>query len=249
MIRRSASNVQSDKRERKGHTAQKYVRKTGMNAPLVLSDELRALTGLGEISNRSQVLSEIGKYIRANNLYAMEGRKFVVCDSLLSALLNTEGTILFQDIQRFIKHHLTDPSEMGPEYEARAIDFFEKYLAARGALASWHAPHRTKDPRGLNSAEAQRRLRERGQGMFAEVYIEQCLRPLCNGNTYMSRPAILKSVWAYIKNNNLQDPSKRRRILVSETLRDALRLPDVEWIDTFQLGGYVFKLTSSRRKK
>lgn len=249
MIRSPTSNVRPCKTESKSHIAKKYVRRTGMNAPLVLSDELRELTGLGEISNRSQVLAEINKYVKANNLRAKDGRRVVVCDSVLSALFKTEGTILFQDIHRFLKPHLTDPSDMGPEYEARALDFFDNYLAERGAIASWRAPQRSKDPRGLNSAEAQRRLRERGQGMFAEVFIEPCLRALCNGNTYMSRPAVLKSVWAYIKNNNLQHPTKRRRILVNKTLTDALRLPDVEWIDSFQLGGYVFRLTASHRNK
>eukprot|EP00737_Agarophyton_chilense_P002660 gb/GEZJ01003047.1/.p1 GENE.gb/GEZJ01003047.1/~~gb/GEZJ01003047.1/.p1 ORF type:complete len:311 (-),score=37.32 gb/GEZJ01003047.1/:479-1411(-) len=226
----------------------KYIRRTGLNTPVVLSKELGSFIGEGDISNRARVLSYLSKYLRENNLYVGGEKKRVSFDEQLSSLFQVTGEVSFKDFFRLMKPHLTDPSVMGPEYEARAKKFFEQYLEQRGARASWDAPQRGLDPRGMNSFVAQKKLRRKRQGMFAEAYLEPCLRPICNGKTYLSRPDALKAVWAYIKNHDLQDAQNGRRIRVSETLRDALRLPDVEWIDSFKLGSYVFKLLSKREK-
>eukprot|EP00178_Gracilaria_changii_P013724 TRINITY_DN386_c0_g3_i1.p1 TRINITY_DN386_c0_g3~~TRINITY_DN386_c0_g3_i1.p1 ORF type:complete len:298 (-),score=27.54 TRINITY_DN386_c0_g3_i1:270-1163(-) len=223
----------------------KYIRRTGMNIPVVVSKELQDVFGGSDISNRSQILADLCKYVRENDLYVGDHKKIVSCDERLSSLLHVVGEVQFWEIFRLLNRHLKDPSDLGPEYELRANEFFEKYLEQRGAVV---APPRSRDPRGVNSAATQKRLRRERQGMFAEVHIEPCLRPLCGGKCELPRPEVLKSVWAFIKKNKLQDATNGRRVRVTETLRDALRLPNVEWIDSFRLGGYVFKLTSKKEQ-
>ncbi|KAI0561885.1 SWIB complex BAF60b domain containing protein [Gracilaria domingensis] len=246
MIRHANTPIQPKKQLGADSVQHKYIRRTGMNTPVVVSKELRDCIGVGDLSNRTQVIAGFRKYVRENNLYVGSDTKRILCDERLSSLINFIGELDFWDVYRLLKRHVTDPADLGPEYESRAHDYYEKYLEQRGALASSLKPQRSMDPRGKNSAAAQKQLKEQRRGMFVDVCVAPCLRPLCDGKSQMSRPQVLKSVWAYIKKQNLQDAKNRRRIRVTETLRDALRLPDVEWIDSFRLGGYIFKLTSKR---
>lgn len=243
----SSKSAQSKSRSQKKNPSPVYLRKTGMNTPVVLTNELRDFIGKGDIMNRSQIMSDIGKYLKEQNLYTKKKNKTFVCDHRLSAILKIDGEHRYDDLHRLLGPLISKPSELGPEYETRADKYFEDYLKQRGAVAlSSTTPRgsRSPDRRGKNSSEVQKRLRESGQGMFARVYIHPSLRQICGGEEYMSRPDVLKSVWNYIKDNKLQDPVERRQVCVSDTLRDALQLPDIKRIDCFHIGRFVFKLTS-----
>lgn len=58
------------------------------------------------------------------------------------------------------------------------------------------------------------------------------------GKGPMSRPEITKKLWAYIKSNNLQDPSDKRTILADEKLQKVF---GKDKIGMMQMAGVVSK--------
>lgn len=213
------------------------VKKTGLNTAMVLSKRMQEFAGT-EMMTRAELCSLFLQYIRENNLYVQGDRQRFKCDATLEVLFGTTGIHNRSHIMRLMSPHLTSPSLMGAEYERRSRQLFEEELKERGAIDRRQLRF-VKDSRGRNSPKKQA-LRKRGIGLFAEVEIAPRLQPLCGGQQRMSRPQALKAVWRYIKTNNLQDPSKRRRIIVNEVLRNALQVSaDREWIDCFHVTGYV----------
>lgn len=221
------------------------VKKTGLNTAMVLSKRMQKFAG-ADMMTRAELFRRILLYIRDNNLYVQNDKNRFTCDRTLEMLLGTVGIQNRSQIMRLMGPHLMNPTVMGAEYEKRSRKMFEEELKQRGAMNRRELRF-IKDPRGRNSPK-KIELREKGVGLYAEVDIAPSLRPLCEGRKRMSRPQVLKAVWNYIKTHNLQHPNKRRYIIVSDVLRKALQVGvDREWIDSFEVTGYVCKLLTSRK--
>lgn len=221
------------------------VKKTGLNTAVVLSKRMQNFAGM-EMMTRAKLFSRFVQYIRENNLYIQGDKRRFKCDATLEILLGTTGIHNRSQIMRLMSPHLTSPSLMGVEYERRSRQLFEKDLKQRGAMDRRQLRF-IKDPRGRNSPKKQA-LRERGVGLFADVEIAPALQLLCGRQQRMSRPQVLKAVWSYIKIHNLQDPSKRRHIIVNDMLRNGLQISaDRKWIDCFDVTGYVSSQLTTRK--
>eukprot|EP00878_Enallax_costatus_P013826 GHUV01014461.1.p1 GENE.GHUV01014461.1~~GHUV01014461.1.p1 ORF type:complete len:188 (+),score=69.96 GHUV01014461.1:577-1140(+) len=57
----------------------------------------------------------------------------------------------------------------------------------------------------------------------------------------MPRPQVVKAIWAYIRQNNLQDPSDKRKIIVDEKLSKFLTHPVGIFSMNKQLSNHCFK--------
>lgn len=215
------------------------LKKSGMNYPTVLSNELRQFLG-EEMMIRAEIVTKFSQYIKDNNLYSPHSKKYFRLDSTLSELLGKTGEYKVLHVQRLLKPHLTPPAANGKDYEERADAMFQKYLQDRGAINSQDVV-RQKDPRGLNSLVTQKELHSKGLGMYAPVQVPPHIRPICKGKAEMSRPRVIKSVWDYIKKNKLQDSKARRTIHLDDGLRQALQVTDRESLDAFELPKYVWK--------
>jgi len=64
---------------------------------------------------------------------------------------------------------------------------------------------------------------KRKTGFHKPLNLSPALSNLFDGETQMSRPQITSRIWAYIKGNDLQDPSDRRFIICDTKLRDVFR--------------------------
>lgn len=223
------------------------IKRTGMNSPVVLSEELQKFAG-DDIMARSKVLSLLGDYIKENNLYLKGNKRRFVTDHFLSNLLGVNGDQPLLALQPLISKHLRKPADVGPEYVERSERMYQQYLKERGAVDSKMVSV-LADPRGLNSSKTQRELKAKGKGMYKAVTVDPCLRPILGGHASMSRPQILQTVWKYIKEKNLQDPQNRRRIIISEDLRKALKVTDADTIDCFHVGRYLWKLCKDPAEK
>lgn len=196
---------------------------------------------------RRDVISAISKYVHDAKLMTPHDKRKFVCDEYLLDTLGREhahGEHEFLHINKLIAPSLQLPSVLGPEYQSRAAKMFSDYVKSRGALDS-STVRRQMDNRGKNSSVAQKILREKGMGMFSDVYIDGELSRLCGGKTQMSRPQLLKSVWDHIRANQLQTPTNKRKIIVDATLRAALRIFDTDVVDSFHIGRYLWKLCRS----
>lgn len=218
-----------------------------MNYPVVLSKELRQFLGK-EMMTRAEILSKLCHYIRENDLNVKGNKQFFYCNEVFQKLFKVDGKYRLLQLQTLIKPHLIRPSALGKDCEDKANKLFKKYLEERNAISSDDVDG-SKDPRGMNSAKAQRELYAKGLGMYAEVELSPSIRSICGGKERMARPKILQSVWNYIKSNELQDSRQRRTIIIDDVLGEALQITDRDSLDCFELPKYIWRQTGRQTRK
>lgn len=105
--------------------------------------------------------------------------------------------------------------ELDDEAIARRLQE-EENSRARGRRA------KTKLPK----IKAKRISRPAGSTGFNQPFLlSKPLSRLLDGATELSRPQVVKQIWAYIKANDLQDPSDRRIIVCDEKLLAVFKKP------------------------
>jgi len=60
-------------------------------------------------------------------------------------------------------------------------------------------------------------------GFQKEYWLSDPLSIVCGGKAQASRTEVTKLVWEYIKNNNLQNPSDKRKIVADEVLQKVFK--------------------------
>jgi len=62
-----------------------------------------------------------------------------------------------------------------------------------------------------------------GSGLLVPLQLsDDLVKFIGTGESMLSRSDVVKKMWDYIKENNLQDPSDRRKIICDEKLKDLL---------------------------
>ena len=79
--------------------------------------------------------------------------------------------------------------------------------------------------------------------MYTEADVLSSISTLFHGKRRISRPTILKSVWDFIKENNLQKPKDKRIIVLDDVLKDALPVSRLDSVNCFELSRYVWSQT------
>ncbi|KAH0836262.1 hypothetical protein AYO21_10216 [Fonsecaea monophora] len=71
--------------------------------------------------------------------------------------------------------------------------------------------------------EERKQKPKRDTGFHKPLNLSQALSNLFDGATQLSRPETTKRIWAYIKANELQDPSDKRYIICDARMRDVFK--------------------------
>jgi len=91
---------------------------SGFTKPTLISDELAAFLEKepGTIMARTQVTSELTKYIRTNNLKDVNNGRNINADEKLAKLLNLtpEDKLTYFNLQYYIKHHFPKATAVEP---------------------------------------------------------------------------------------------------------------------------------------
>jgi hypothetical protein len=91
---------------------------SGFTKPTLISDELAVFLDkpLGTIMARTQVTSELTKYIRTNNLKDVNNGRNINADEKLAKLLNltAEDKLTYFNLQYYIKHHFPKATAVEP---------------------------------------------------------------------------------------------------------------------------------------
>eukprot|EP00581_Thalassiosira_minuscula_P016295 CAMPEP_0183731826 /NCGR_PEP_ID=MMETSP0737-20130205/36570_1 /TAXON_ID=385413 /ORGANISM="Thalassiosira miniscula, Strain CCMP1093" /LENGTH=331 /DNA_ID=CAMNT_0025964661 /DNA_START=66 /DNA_END=1061 /DNA_ORIENTATION=- len=95
----------ADRKEKSAGGANK--KKTGMQAPYRLSEELRAVVGKS-ILPRPQVTQALWAYIRENNLQNPEDKREIICDSLLSRVMGGQSKVTMFSMNKYITPHMLE---------------------------------------------------------------------------------------------------------------------------------------------
>ncbi|GMI76932.1 hypothetical protein like AT1G49520 [Hibiscus trionum] len=180
----------------------------GFNKASRLSPQLQELLGVPELA-RTEVVKQIWVYIREKNLQDPVNKKNIICDEPLHALFGVDSIDMFQMNKALSKHILpSDPDE---------VKSMEKEKPRKH--------EREEDPDEAKGKE------KRQKGFLAPLQLSDGLvKFLGTGENELTRAAVIKRMWDYIKENNLQDPSDKRKVLCDEKLKE---LFDVETFHGF----------------
>lgn len=206
-----------DKRKRKTSTKTKSkTKKTtkrragsgGLNAPLILSPVLGEFLGAKEMS-RTQIVKQLWEYIKENDLQDPSDKRFILSDSKLKHVFGIDRFSGFS-MNKLLNDHLTKldgtscKKEKTEEEEKaeKARKAAKKKAGGRGKAAKADKPKKAAPNNGFNKP----------------MLLSPVLSSFLNNQTELPRPQVVKQIWEYIKENNLQDNADKRYILCDDKL-------------------------------
>ncbi|KAE9613020.1 hypothetical protein Lal_00027530 [Lupinus albus] len=180
-----------------------------------LSPQLQELMGAPEMA-RTEVVKQLWAYIREKDLQDPENRRNIICDEPLRAIFCVNSINMFQMNKALSKHIWPLDSDDVVQVKAESKE------------------KKKKQEREEDSDEPKRKeKRQKGgkSGFLAPLKLSDALANfLGTGESELTRAEVIKKMWDYIKGNNLQDPSDKRKILCDEKLKE---LFDVDTFNGF----------------
>ncbi|XP_071703029.1 uncharacterized protein [Rutidosis leptorrhynchoides] len=208
------SNSKSGGSRKKGSKKEdKEVKKKGGGFTKLcsLSPQLQQLTGVAELA-RTEVVKQLWSYIREHNLQDPANKRNIRCDGPFRELFGVDTIDMFQMNKALTKHIWPLNSDASP---ASAVPKEKK-------------PKKEREEDSDEPKRKEKRQKSAGgsSGILALIPLSDALvKFLGTGENALARSDVVKRIWDYIKQNNLQDPSDKRRILCDEKLKE---LFDVE---------------------
>jgi upstream activation factor subunit UAF30 len=205
----------SGKRSKKSSSNKEKSRKGtggGFNKLCGLSPELQSVLGVSELS-RTQVVKQLWVYIRENDLQDPQNRRKILCDDKLRSVFRKDSIDMFE-MNKVLSNHIlrlengnvvsedSEPKSKRQKQEKKGLEDSES--------KSKRQKQEKKDGgRGKNS------------GFCSPLPLSDALVTfLGTGESQLSRAEVVKRIWGYIKDKNLQDPSDKRRIVCDMKLRE-----------------------------
>ncbi|XP_075674265.1 uncharacterized protein LOC142643493 [Castanea sativa] len=198
----------SKKRERSAKKVKDTKKRGGGFTKLCsLSPQLQTFTGATNLA-RTEVVKKLWAYIRENNLQDPKNRQNILCDESLRAIFRVDCINMFQMNKALTKHIWPLNVEDGvPD------DSLQKEKQCK-----------QEDEEEEDSDDPNRRGKRQkkgSSGLLACLPLSDALvKFLGTGENSLSRAGAVKRMWEYIKQNDLQDPSDKRRILCDDKLKE-----------------------------
>ncbi|KAK8587067.1 hypothetical protein V6N13_086073 [Hibiscus sabdariffa] len=186
----------------------------GFNKASRLSPQLQELLGVPELA-RTEVVKQIWVYIRDKNLQDPVNKKNIICDETLHALFGVDSIDMFQMNKALSKHILPlDPDEV------KSMEKEKPQKHEREEVKSMEKEKPRKHEREEDTDEAKGK-EKRQKGFLAPLQLSDALAKfLGTGENELTRASVIKRMWDYIKENNLQDPSDKRKVICDEKLKE-----------------------------
>nr|XP_043618211.1 upstream activation factor subunit spp27-like [Erigeron canadensis] len=205
-----ASNGKSSKKRSKKQNTEVKKRGGGFTKLCSLSPQLQKLIGVPELA-RTEVVKQLWSYIKEHDLQDPANRKNIRCDGPLHELFQVDSIDMFQMNKALAKH-------IWP-------------LDSDGASVSSAPKEKQRKERDEDAEETKRKEKRQkggsggggssGSGIHAPIPLSDALvKFLGTGENALARSDVVKRIWAYIKQNDLQDPSDKRRILCDDKLKE-----------------------------
>lgn len=184
-------------------------KKGGFNKPCALSPQLQKLVGEPELG-RPEVVKKIWAYIREKNLQNPENKRKILCDEVLSGIFQVKSIDMFQMNKVLSKHIWPLNEENGTQVKTSV----KRRLPKKGREEDSDEP-KQKDKRQKGG----------GSGFLAPVQLSDALvKFLGIDENALPRADVIKRIWQYIKENELQDPSDKKTIICDERLKELFQV-------------------------
>ncbi|CAN0864258.1 Upstream activation factor subunit spp27 [Linum grandiflorum] len=200
-----------------------------------LSPQLQEFVGAPEMA-RTEVVKKIWCYIREKELQDPSNRRNILCDEPLRALFHVDSINMFQMNKALAKHIW--PLDSDDVLPAKTAPKEKQVLPANTAPKEKKKKHE-RDEEPDDSGRKEKKQKGGTSGFMAPLQLsEPLVKFLGTGESALSRAEVVKRMWDYIKQNNLQDPSDKRQVICDEKLKELFDL------DTFT-GFTVSKLLTA----
>ncbi|TYH26201.1 hypothetical protein ES288_A03G232000v1 [Gossypium darwinii] len=169
-----------------------------------LSPQLQAFIGESELA-RTEVVKRLWTYIREKNLQDPKDKRNVLCDDSLYALFRVKSINMFQ-MNKALSKHIWPLNEEEVAVQADSAKTERKSKQAR----------EREEPK-----QKEKKQKKGASGFLAPLPLSDALvKFFATGENALSRADVVKKIWEYIKQNDLQDPSDKRRILCDDKLKE-----------------------------
>jgi upstream activation factor subunit UAF30 len=177
----------------------------GLNAPLILSEKLGGLLGEKEMS-RTQIVKKLWEYIKSHNLQDPRDKRYIISDSKLKKVFGVERFSGFS-MSKMLNDHLTKLD--GTSCKKEKTEEEEKEEKAKKAA-------KKRAAKGKSGDKPKRAAPN--NGFNKPMLLSPTLSSFLGDVRELPRPQVVKQIWEYIKENNLQDTSDKRYILCDDKL-------------------------------
>ncbi|KAG3118699.1 hypothetical protein PI124_g2764 [Phytophthora idaei] len=192
----------------------------GFNAQLSLSPELAQVVG-AETMARPQVVKALWAYIREHDLQDPNNKKTILLDDTLRGVFQRDSFTMFS-MNKFVKRHVRKPDDMPPGGWSQIPRDGVSSDEDTEAKAAKKKPAKKKKKATTTEDGEDDGKKKRNNGFNIELSLSPELASL-TGSDRMARPQIVKALWAYIHEHNLQDPDDKRSILLDDRMKQVFQ--------------------------
>ncbi|KAH7575187.1 hypothetical protein JRO89_XS02G0059900 [Xanthoceras sorbifolium] len=208
---------ESDSQEAETKNVDKEVKKRGggFNKLCSLSPELQKLCGVPELA-RTEVVKKIWAYIRENSLQDPKNKRKIICDESFHALFRVKSIDMFKMNKALTKHiwPLSAGNVLSVFLPLNNSTFKEQnFIEVHAKICS-------------RSTKVDKDVKKRGGGFTKVCSLSPQLQTLL-GVSELARTEVVKKLWIYIRENNLQDPKNKRNIICDESLHALFRVNSI----------------------
>lgn len=207
-----------------------------------------------EYLNRSDVVKKIWAHVHENNLQDAGDKRNIRMDAKLRSLLGDEGeeSISMFEIQKRVGKHLKskapeDVIEAATKRwndEMRAKPPKARATKKTAGLAS-SGSKSPKSTASAGSAKADKKGEKKKKapkgsqpptlkGVHKPMELSPELEVLVQAK-HLSRPQVVKGLWSYIRENNLQDPEDKRKIRCDDAMKAVFEQDHVQMFEMSKL--------------
>nr|CAD1819499.1 unnamed protein product [Ananas comosus var. bracteatus] len=187
-----------------------------------LSPELQDFVGESELA-RTEVVKKLWAYIRENNLQDPNNRRKIICDERLRSLFNVNTIDMFQ-MNKALTKHIWPLEDAGHVSSARSTPKDKQRQKDKEGSVS-PVRSKTKDKKQKKDKNEGKRHKGGSSGLLAPLPLsDELVKFIGTGENTLSRSDVVKRMWDYIKQNNLQDPSNKRTIICDEKLKELFKV-------------------------
>ncbi|KFK36004.1 hypothetical protein AALP_AA4G065400 [Arabis alpina] len=243
------NNEEEDEEDKTEQPVKAKKRRGGFNKVSQLSPQLENVLGTSQLA-RTEVVKKMWVYIREHNLQDPKNKRNIVCDELLHSLFRVKKIDMFQMNKALSKHiwplndgdvcvnnvKEEDEDETSVEKDVKEEQHEETEENNEEESKEEKEP-RVRKRKKRKLAKSEEKPKKKGGGFTKVCSLSPELQAF-TGIPELARTEVVKMLWKYIKENNLQDPSDKRTIICDETLRS---LFPVESINMFQMNKFLTK--------
>ncbi|KAI3803682.1 hypothetical protein L1987_31842 [Smallanthus sonchifolius] len=196
----------------------------GFSKPCALSPQLQKFTGEPEMA-RTEVVKKIWVYIKEKDLQNPKNKRKILCDEMLHEIFRVKSIDMFQMNKALSKHIW--PIE---EEDVTVKPSVKNQQNKRVKEATVEPSDKKKQNKRVKEDEHEPKQKEKakktkGSGFVSPLPISDKLAQFFGtGESELSRSEVVKRMWDYIKQNDLQDPKDKRRILCDDKLKELFKV-------------------------